>query len=108
MKTSVKYIGMIFSEKGVLPDPILTEAVTRWWEPKNAIEVQQVLGLGSYLTEFIPNLSNITGPLRNLIKKNYSWKWDNVEREAWVRFKESVCNPSVLSLFDPSKQIIIY
>lgn len=61
MTNSVKFIGMIFSEDGVLPDPALTESVSRMKEPKNSIEVQQVLGLGSYLTEFIPNLASITG-----------------------------------------------
>lgn len=99
---------MIFNEEGVLPDPTLTEAITRMREPNNATEVQQALGLGSYLTEFIPNLATITGPLRNLIKKNSSWKWDSEEIEAWNKFKKCVCNPPVLTLFDPSKQIVIY
>lgn len=103
MKKSVKYIGMIFSEDDVLPDPTLTEAVTRMREPKNATEVQQALGLGSYLTELIPNLANITGPMKNLIKKSSNWKWESNEIEAWIKFKESVCNPP-----DTSQQIVIY
>ncbi|XP_050528790.1 uncharacterized protein K02A2.6-like [Daktulosphaira vitifoliae] len=69
MEKSVKYMGMIFSEMGVLPDPMLTEAISRRREPKNVSEVQQALGLGSYLTEFIPNLAKITSLLRTLIKK---------------------------------------
>lgn len=97
---------MIFSEDGVLPVPMLTEAVTRMSKLINATEVQ-ALGLGNYLTEFIPNLASITGPLRNLIKKIVAGN-GIVRREAYIRFKESVCNPPILFLFDPSKQILIY
>lgn len=108
MKESVKYVGMIFSEKGVLPDSTLTEAISRMREPKNVTEVQQALGLGSYLTEFIPNLAKITSPLRDLMKKTSQWKWEKEEKEAWIKFKETICNPPVLSLFDASKNIVIY
>lgn len=82
MTNSVKYVGMQFTEAGVLPDPALTEAVIKMREPRNSLEVQQALGLGSYLTEFIPNLASITGPLRELIRKDSVWKWDGEQKKS--------------------------
>jgi len=69
MTNSVKYVGMQFTEEGVLPDASLVEVVFKMKEPKISLEVQQALWLGSYLLEFIPNLASITGPLRQFIRK---------------------------------------
>lgn len=40
MTNSDKYIGMVFSECGVLSDPALTEAVTKMRKLKNLVGVQ--------------------------------------------------------------------
>lgn len=108
MTNSVKYVGMQFTEEGVLPDESLVEVVVKMREPNNSLEVQQALGLGSYLSEFIPNLASITGPLRQLIRKKSIWRWGNEEKKAWAKFKECVSSPPLLSIFDPCKPIIIY
>jgi len=79
MTNSVRYVGIQFTEEGVLPDESLVEVVVKMREPNNSLEVQQALGLGSYLSEFIRNLASITGPLRQLIRKKSTWRWGNEE-----------------------------
>jgi len=74
MTNNVKYIGIKFTEEGVLPDSSLVEAVVKLREANNSLEVQEALGPGSYLSEFILNLTNTTGPLRQLICKNSTWR----------------------------------
>lgn len=36
----------------------------------------------TYLGKFIPNLSEIDGPLREIIKKDHEYHWDNRRRRA--------------------------
>ena len=46
-------------------------------EPKDKKGVQQLVGLVNYLDNFIPNISEMTVLLRDLLVKNVSWYWGN-------------------------------
>lgn len=65
-KDKVKYLGMIFSEEGMLPDQTKVEAIKNIEDPQNKVELQRFLGMVNYLRSFIPNLSQIESPLREL------------------------------------------
>lgn len=43
--------------------------------PTNVSELRTLLGMINYLSKFIPNLSEIAAPLRQLDKKNIEWHW---------------------------------
>ena len=38
--------------------------------PTNKLELQRFLGMVNYLCKFVPQLSNITAPLRKLLEKD--------------------------------------
>lgn len=46
-------------------------------EPKDKKGVQQLVGLVNYVDNFIPNISEMTVLLRELLVKNVSWYWGN-------------------------------
>ena len=68
--SEVKYIGHIIGKTGTRPGPDKIEAIQEMPTPKNKQELQRFLGFVNYVGKFIPNLSQITTPLRNLLEKN--------------------------------------
>ena len=47
--------------------------------PKNKEELQRFLGILTYLSKFIPNLSHIAAPLQNLLEKYAEWHWQDIK-----------------------------
>ena len=61
----------------------------------------------SYVGKFIPNLAEITKPLRELLKKEIDRHWNKTREEAVNKIKELLISRSCLAFFDPSKAIQI-
>lgn len=60
-------MGNIVSEYGLHPDPEKVRAIIQMESPKCKEEVKRFLGMRNYLSMFIPNLSVINAPLRDLV-----------------------------------------
>jgi transposase InsO family protein len=99
----ITYAGHIFSEHGIKPDPKKVQAITNMKEPTNKEEIQRFLGMTTYLSKFIPNYSEISGPLRVLLEKNTEWHWDIQQKRALRQLKHTITNPPLLKYFDPAK-----
>lgn len=97
----VKYVGVIFNEKGMLPDPEKVGAVQSLKNPTNKQELQRALGMINYLRDFIPNMSQLVSPLRELLRKEAEWIWTDIHSEAFRKIKAEICSPRVLASFDP-------
>ena len=66
---SVKYNGHILTTEGMLPDPGKVEAITEMPLPRDKAEVTLLLGMVNYLGQCMPQLSDVSEPLRILRKK---------------------------------------
>ena len=62
--TEVPYIGHLLTPEGIKPDPKKVEAVQKMAQPTDVPSVKRFLGMVTYLSKFLPNLSTITEPLR--------------------------------------------
>jgi hypothetical protein len=69
-------------------------------EPRNSEEVQRFLGAVTYLAKWIPNLSELTFPLRELTKKSATWLWEDKQKESFRLLKELLIKAPVLHYFD--------
>ena len=65
----VKYCGHILTSEGILSDPAKVEAITQMLKPRSKTEVRRLLGMINYLGKFLPQLSDVSEPLRNLTKE---------------------------------------
>ena len=65
------------------------------------------LGLCNYLAPFVSRLSDVTEPLRQLIKKATIFTWNESYDRAFRRAKLCVANAVTLRYFDPDKSITI-
>lgn len=104
---SVKYIGHIFSKLGVSVDDSRINAIINYEIPKNKKDLQRYLGMINYLRNFIPNLSEISTPLRELLKKNNEWCWLAIHNESIKKLNKAITNTPVLKNFDETKSIVI-
>lgn len=103
----VKYLGHIISDKGLRVDPERTKAIVEMEEPKNREELLRFLGMINYVSKFIPNISEVTAPLRMLIKKNVPYIWSESQRNAYELLKKMLCESPVLAYFDIEKKIVL-
>ena len=71
-------------------------------EPQNKADLQRFLGMVAYLSKFIPNLSDETLILRQLITKNACWQFDENHSKQFKRIKELIMNDMLLKFFDPN------
>ena len=60
---AVNFFGCFYDANGVHPDPGKVNAVHALPAPTNITELQEFLGLVTYLSPFIPGLSTLTAPL---------------------------------------------
>ena len=74
---SIVFLGHLSSE-GVKVDPAKVEAIIKMPLPNSVNELQQFLGMITYLGKFIPNLAEVACPLRTLLKKRVEFKLEKL------------------------------
>ena len=71
----VNFFGCLYDADGVHPDPDKVNAAHALPVPTNVTELQEFLGIVTYLSPFIPCLSTLTAPLCELLKKDSDFTW---------------------------------
>ena len=84
----------------VAPTERGTKAVTNFLIPQNTHDVQKFLGLCSYFRKFIEGFSNIAKPLYDLLRKNATFKFSELELQSFETLKEKLISAPVLSIYN--------
>lgn len=66
----IHFLGAIYHKNGVRPDPKQVEEIKMLPSPKSIADLQRVLRIITYMAPFIPHLSDLTSPMRDLLKTN--------------------------------------
>jgi len=103
----VKYLGFIFSSEGIRIDENRIDSINNLKYPKNINEVQKFLGVVNYLRNFIENLAELTAPLRDLLKKETHFQWNDNLSKCVDTIKSKICEATTLLPFDPTLPILI-
>ena len=103
----VKFLGHVFTTEGIGADETKIEAIQQIIEPKNPKQVQRFLGMVNYLGKFIPNLSQVTEPLRMLTHKDEKWSWGTEQREAFEEIKRIMTTTPVLKYYDVTEPVTL-
>ena len=106
-KDRVSYVGHVLTSEGVKPDFEKVRAVQEMEAPRNVSELQTFMGFITYLAKFLPNLSEVSAPLRSLLQKEVEWHWDSEQENSFVALKKLVTNAPVLSYYDPKKPLVL-
>ena len=105
--TEVKYLGQIISEKGIQCDPDRVLGIQKIGSPNDKKGLQKILGLINYVRNFIPNLSEISSPLRGLLKNNVVFQWLPCHDDCLNKIKNILANAPVLKTFDKYEEITL-
>ena len=104
---AINFFGCLYDANGVHPDPGKVDAVHALPAPTNITELQEFLGLVTYLSPFIPGLSTLTAPLWELLKKDTDFSWNHTYDTTFEQIKEAVISDTTLRYFDPSLPMTI-
>ena len=105
-KSSISFIGHSISDKGIGPDPRKVKAVQDM--PKPTSGVRRLCGCVQYLARFLLNLADDLKPLRKLTCDDVPWNWDEECDQALAKVKEKVTSTSILTFYDPAKELTIH
>ena len=70
------FLGHTISKDRINADANKITAITEMSMPEDKKAVQRLLGMINYARKFIPNLAEITKPLRELLNKEIDWQWN--------------------------------
>lgn len=103
----MKFLGHLVSTNGLKADPEKLDAIRNLKTPANRLQLQRALGMITYLAKFVPNLSEITSPLRQLLAKDVAWCWEEEQERAFVEIKRLMMSPPVLSFYDVREPVTL-
>ena len=101
----LKFVGHIFSADGVRADPEKVEAISDMPSSRDKSDLRRFLGMINYLGKFMPNLSEKTALLRNLLEKDVLLSCSDKHEECFCMPKKLVTENPVLKYYDPSKEM---
>ena len=106
-KPQVKFMGHVISKDGLKPDPDKVNAVENMPKPTCKKETLSLLGFINYLAKFLPRLSEVAQPLRNLTLTNAQFMWSEQHDKAFDEVKKLVANHPVLKYYDINDKVTI-
>ena len=104
---AVTYLGHQIDAQGLHPVEEKVKALQEVPIPRNVTELKSFLGMLSYYSKFLPNLSSELAPLYNLLRQSVPWQWNTEQQEAFERSKKLLTSSKLLVHFDPKLEIIL-
>ena len=105
---SIKFLGHIVTDRGLLPDPMKIHSVAEMKEPRNEKELKSFLGFLQYLSKFLYDLAPIAVCLREATRGE-SWNWTEAQSKAFEKAKALVtAEPVMLQYYDPTKELTVH
>jgi hypothetical protein len=93
----VSFLGHVISSEGIVVDPSKVRDVLDWEPPRSVHQVRSFLSLVGYYRRFIPNISKISKPFTELLKKGTKYVWSKECDEAFQTLKKLLTTSPVLT-----------
>ena len=105
--SSVTYLGHKIDADGLHTVPEKVKAVQDAPSPTDVAQLRSYLGLLSYYSRFLPQLSTVTAPLNQLLRASQPWKWTRMEEQAFQASKRLLLSSRVLMHFNPDLDVVL-
>ena len=102
--SEIKFIGHIISKEGIQVDQEKIRAIVNLARPQNVSELWQLLGMANHVGKFTRNLAETTKPLRDILKKDTAWIWEEPQKIAFQSLKEKLSTVPVLIHYSADKE----
>lgn len=103
----IKYLGHVFCTEGVKIDDSKVEAIKNMPSPTCKKDLERFLGMTNYVSKFIECYSDKTANLRQLLKNENVWSWDENYEKEFQALKSVLCKSPVLAYFDNAKPVTL-
>ena len=103
------YIGHLPTAEGLTIDPQKVKAIHEMPEPKTKedMDTKRLLDFVHFLSRFLPGLSTVDAPLRELEKSDVLFHCDNPQMESFRKIKQLVSQAPVLQYYDVNNPVTI-
>ena len=105
---SVNYVGYKIGTNGIQADPNKVSAIADFPIPTDLTRLRSFFGLINQLGSFSKEISRAAEPLRPLLKKSNNFQWTASHTKAFEDVKEALCQPPILTPFDPSMPLELH
>ena len=106
-QTEVSFTGHVATADGLRVDLDKVKAIRDMPASTDKAGVQRPLDMVQYLSKFLPNLSDMTKPLRELTQQDVEWCWEDAHITALSQLKEAVTCTPVLRYYNLSDEVTL-
>ena len=103
----VSYHGHLVGRKGLRPSADKVKALRDMPTPESKDDVRRFLGMIQYLGKFIPKMSHVDAPLREMLKGHAEFTWSAPQEKSFNKLKDLCCQAPVLAIYDGRKPVEI-
>ncbi|GFS37725.1 hypothetical protein Acr_00g0053660 [Actinidia rufa] len=105
---SRKFLGHLVTRRGIEANPEQIAVIDQIASPRNAKEVQKLVGMAATLNRFISKSFDKCRPFFKLLRKNAKFSWDEESEMALQQFKKYLTKPPLLSTPDEGELLHVY
>ena len=95
-RDTLKFLGHIVDKNGIRPDLEKTRAIIDMEPPQTVTDLRRFLGMANQLGKFSCGLSDLSQPLRKLLKKKNAGVWGPDQEKSLLAIKEELIHPTTL------------
>ena len=106
-RKEITYLGETLTQDGLRPDENKVKAIKDYARPESKQDVQRLLGMVNFIAKFAPKMSDVTAPLRELIKKGIEFHWLETHEQAFTKLKDMLTQPETLKYHDVTKSVTL-
>ena len=103
----IDWLGYHISQSGISPFESKTAAILALETPKTLKKLRSFLGSVHYIGKFIPNLAQISHPLRPLLKKTSKFIWTEEHENCFNEIKNRIANAATNSHPNPQLETCV-
>ena len=103
----IEFLGHRIDREGIHMMDDKVKAIREWPTPKSIDDIRCFLGTIGYYRKFIKNFSKIAAPMNELLKKDKSFIWSEVEENAFRNLIEATVTAPTLILPDPKLPYVL-
>ena len=103
----LQLIGNLYTPEGVKADAKKVEAIKQMQPPTCKQQLCSFLGMVTYLSQYMPNISSLTSDLRGLLRKDTLFQWSEAHDVAFQKIKYQISEEVCLRYFDTTKEVVL-
>ena len=107
MKPKIAYLGHVIDADGVHTDEKKVKAIDEAPAPTNVSELRSFLGMITYYSKFLPNMSSTLHPLNRLLRSDVKWKWSETCQASFEKIKHHLKSADVLVHYQPELPLVL-